>query len=394
MPPKQGRASGRSRGNYIHPHQKCQVLFRSIICYMRNMESDLTSEQDTTSRFEKRIFKVAKVFTAVFLAVGLAIVVSDVLLLIFAGILLSIFLTSLAEWLSKLSPLPYGWSVAVVCLVLTSSLALIGWWAAPSLAEQFDELTRSIPKSIEKIQSQIQQYSWAEPLLKDARPEQLVEHGRDALSKATGILSGFLGALANFVIIVFIGLYGASEPGIYTRGLVQLFPIGRRPRVEEVLTETKETLKWWLIGKFISMAIIGVLTVVGLWLMDVPLAFILGLIAALFTFIPNIGPIIAAVPAILLGLMESPTHALYIALLYIGIQSVESYLITPLIQRRTINLPPGLTLATQVVLGVMFGGLGVALATPLTAVALVGTKRFYIEDTLGDHTAKAEKDQD
>lgn len=358
------------------------------------MKTDLTSENDKNRRFEKRIFKVAKVFTAVFLVIGLTIVASDVLLLIFAGILLSVFLTSLAEWLSEISPLPYGWSVAVVCLVLTGSLTLIVWWAAPSLAEQFDELTRSVPKAIEKIKSQIQHYSWAEPLLKDAGPEKLVANGRDALNKATGILSGFLGAIANFVIVLFVGLYGASEPGIYKRGLVQLFPISRRTRVEEVLTEIKDTLKWWLIGKFISMAIIGVLTILGLWLMDVPLAFILGLIAALLTFIPNIGPIISAVPAILLGLTESPTHALYIALLYIGIQSVESYLITPLIQRRTIDLPPGMTLATQVVLGVMFGGLGVALATPLTAVALVGTKRFYIEDTLGDHTAKAEKDQD
>lgn len=115
------------------------------------MESDLTSENDNNSRFEKRISKVAKVLTAVFLAVGLAIVASDVLLLIFAGILLSVFLTSLAEWLSKISPLPYGWSVAVVCLVLTSSLALIFWWAAPSLAEQFDGLTRSIPKSSRRL---------------------------------------------------------------------------------------------------------------------------------------------------------------------------------------------------------------------------------------------------
>jgi len=128
--------------------------------------------------------------------------------------------------------------------------------------------------------------------------------------------------------------------------------------------------------------------------MDIPLAFILGLIAALFTFIPNIEPIISAVSLFCWSLTESPTQGLYIVSLYIDIQSVESYLITPLIQRRTIDLPPILTLGTQVLLEVILGRLGIALATPLTAVALVGTKRFYIEDTLGDHTAKAEKDQD
>jgi predicted PurR-regulated permease PerM len=130
------------------------------------------------------------------------------------------------------------------------------------------------------------------------------------------------------------------------------------------------------------MAIIGVLTTAGLWILGIPLALALGIIAALFTFIPNIGPLLSAIPALLLGLMDSPQQALYIGALYVGIQTVESYMITPLIQKKTISLPPALTLSSQVLLGVIFGGLGVALATPMTAVALAATRMLYVNDAL------------
>jgi hypothetical protein len=113
------------------------------------------------------------------------------------------------------------------------------------------------------------------------------------------------------LIIFFVGLYGAIEPGVYKRGFLYLIPPERRGQIAQVISECNETLKWWLIGKFFGMAVIGVFTTAGLWLLDVPLAFILGLIAALFTFIPNLGPILAAFPAVLLGMTVSPEQALY-----------------------------------------------------------------------------------
>jgi predicted PurR-regulated permease PerM len=320
------------------------------------------------------------------LAAGIAIVVlaGNILLLVFAGILLAIFLTSLAEVLVRFSHISYGWSVAIVCVLLASALAAGGWTMAPSLAEQFDQLTEQLPKSLQEIKSRLGRYSWAEPLLEEADLKQVIEHGRAAVNRATGFLSGVFGGIATFVIILFLGLYGAAEPEVYKRSFVLLVPLSRRQRVGGVLDEIGEILRWWLIGKFISMTIIGGLTTVGLWLMDVPLALILGIIAAVLTFVPNIGPLLSAIPAVLLGLLDGPRQAMYVALLYVGIQTVESYVITPLIQRETVSLPPGLTLASQVLMGILFGVLGVALATPLTAAGLVATKRFYVEDTLGD----------
>lgn len=136
------------------------------------------------------------------------------------------------------------------------------------------------------------------------------------------------------------------------------------------------------------MILIGSLTTAGLWLLDVPLALTFGVLSALFTFIPNIGPPLAILPAILLALTLSPTRALYVLLLYLVIQTVESYLLTPLLQQRVVSLPPALTISAQILMAVLLGGLGLALATPLTAVSLVLVKMLYVEDVLNANSAK------
>lgn len=309
---------------------------------------------------------------------------SDVCLLVFAGVLLSTFLISLSAWLQSVTHFRYGWCLFLVCVLLLVLLCGGLVMVAPDVANQIDQLTTSIPKAISKIQTQVERHSWTQPLMKGAGPEKFIGGSRDVLERATGVVSNLLGWTANAVIIIFVGLYGAVEPGVYKRGFLRLIPKPRRPRIHHVMEEISHTLKWWLIGKFISMTIVGSLTWGGLWLLDVPLALILAIIAALLTFIPNIGPILSAAPAVLLGFVDGPQQALSIVGLYVGIQVVESYLLTPLVQRKTIHLPPALTLVAQVLLGLISGGLGVALATPLTAAALVATKRLYVEDTLGD----------
>jgi predicted PurR-regulated permease PerM len=334
------------------------------------------------AEFRSRLFFVVRVvMIALFLAMT-AYAAADVLLLIFAGVLVAVFLTSLAVVLTTYLRIGERWAVAVVVLVLIATSVAAAYFAAPSIAEQFDVLTREIPRSLDRLRAQIEEYSWGRHLLDQADPQRVLQDSRRLLEGVGGAFSSILGWLANFVIIAFIGLYGALEPNNYKRGFLRLIPLPRRDRIAEVIAEMRDTLKWWLIGKFFGMAVIGIFTTIGLWLLDVPLALILGLIAALLTFIPNIGPILSAVPAVLFGLTVSPQQAMYVGLLYAGIQVVESYLLTPLVQRKTIELPPALTLAAQVLLGVTFGGLGVALAAPLTAVAVVGTRMLYVEDGL------------
>jgi predicted PurR-regulated permease PerM len=156
----------------------------------------------------------------------------------------------------------------------------------------------------------------------------------------------------------------------------RLVPDRKRESTRELLAAAGSTLRHWLFGTLLSMLVIGLLTWIGLMLLGVPLALSLALLAAMLAFIPNIGPVLSAVPAVLLSLLDGPRLALYVALLYIGIQMVESYLVTPFIQRKTVRLPPAFTIVVQFLLGMMSGVLGLFIATPLAAVALTVVPRL------------------
>lgn len=311
----------------------------------------------------------------------------DVLFSLFAAILLAVFFRGLGNWLSRWTKIPEGFAVLFVCLVLLGALGLGIWLLAPEVEKQIMDLRGFIPAALDSLKLRLAQYNWGQLVL-----EQIPAWGEifdgfissGFLTRISGIFSTTFGIAVNLVIIILLALYLASEPHTYSNGLIKLFPIKQRVRIWQVVIEIRDTLRWWLVGRFCSMLIIGFFTAVGLWILEVPLALSLGIFAALMTFIPNFGPIIAVAPAALFALAESPIKALYVLGLYFVIQMIESYLITPLIDRKTISLPPVLTIFFQIFLGVLVGGLGLILATPLLAVIIVLVKMLYIEDILGD----------
>jgi predicted PurR-regulated permease PerM len=181
------------------------------------------------------------------------------------------------------------------------------------------------------------------------------------------------------------GAFLAGEPELYRRGLVKLVPGERaRERLGDTLDTTGRALRRWLLGQLLSMTIVGVLTGLGLWLIGVPAPLALALLTFLAEFVPLIGPVVAAVPALLLGLAQGWGTA--VLLLYLAVQQVESNMITPLVQRKVVELPPALTLFGVVALGVVLGPLGLILGAPLLVVAVVATKKLWVRETLGEPT--------
>ncbi len=325
---------------------------------------------------------IAALFAALLLLVWAA---ADVLLLAFAGILLAVFLRGLSDWLAEHTPLSGRWALAVVVLALAGLFVGGAWLMAPRLADQFDQLVEQLPKAVDQLRGRIEGSNWGRQLLDQVpKASELASSGGNVLGRMTGFASSTLGAIAGAVVALFLGLYLAFEPTTYTDGVVRLVPIAGRPRAREILAALGSTLRGWLIGKAFAMAVVGVMTAIGLWLLGIPLALILGVLTALLTFIPNLGPILSFIPAALVGLMAGPRQVLYIAALYLAIQTIESYLLTPIVQRRAIALPPALLLFSQIFLGILLGPLGVLMATPLMAVATVLVKMLYVEDTLGD----------
>ena len=342
------------------------------------------TEQDTSRQFVRRVGIVVAMVTGVFLVLQGIWAVIDVLLLVFAGMLLAIFLHALADWLHDHTPLRYGIAYGIV-LITGVALTAIGVWAiAPTINQQVMQLEETLPQAIERLQETVSTWPGGQQLIEQTpQPEELLAR-QSIFGRMSGIFSVTFGVLANIVIVLFVGLYGAYDPKLYREGLVRLVPISKRPRAEYILTHVASALRQWLLGQLTAMLIIGVTTTVTLWFLGIPLAFLLGIIAALLTFIPNIGPILSAVPAILLGLVESPTKALYVILAYVIIQTIESYFITPLIQRRMVELPPAVTIVSQVALGVLFGVVGLLVATPLAVAVIVLVQMIYVNGVLND----------
>ena len=278
-------------------------------------------------------------------------------------------------------------SLAAAVLLVVGGVVGVGWFLVPRVAEQTDELRRTLPVAIDRLSGELNKYEWGRWVLEQA-PElkDLVPRRSDLLTRITGVFSTALSAVGAVFVVFFIGLYLAAQPRMYLDGLVRLVPLDKRDRARDVTGQIGTALKWWLMGKLVAMVFVGVLVWLMLLLFGLPFALTLAAIAALFTFIPNFGPIISAVPAVLIALLDSTTTAVWVGVLFTAIQAVESYILTPVVQQSTLALPAALTITTQLMLGVFAGGVGLALATPLTLVVLVLVRTLYVRDVLGDAT--------
>jgi predicted PurR-regulated permease PerM len=225
-------------------------------------------------------------------------------------------------------------------------------------------------------------YDWGKRLMDPATKSSLLTGVADLWGGITGLFTGSLSIVVGAIVILVVGLFLAADPGTYVNGLVRLLAPPRRARGKEVLEAAGKRLAWWLVGRGISMTVVGVLTGVGLWLLGVPLAPALGLLTGLLNFVPTFGPMVAAVPTALVALTVSPMEAVYAVALYTAVACLDGYAITPLVQMRVSHLPPALLLVVQVLMGVLAGQFGLIVAAPILVVVKVFIQMFYVEDVL------------
>lgn len=310
--------------------------------------------------------------------------VAHTLLVIFAAILLAIFLHGLSTVLRRIIPVSVHVSTAIV-IVLVAGLIVLGFWLLSSrVAEQVVELKNNLPRAFAGIAGPLRETEVGAELTKLApRLQKAMIEGAGVLAPASWMFSTAIGLITNVVIIVFVGLYLALDPQRYRRGLLSLVPEKQRNRAKDILDTLAATLRQWTLGRMLLMLINAILTSFGLWLLGVPFALTLGLVAGVLNFVPNLGPIVASVPAILIALVQSPTQAVYVAILYLALQSIDGYILTPLVQERTVNVPPALTISSQLILGVLLGAWGLLLATPIVAAAIVLVNKLYVQPRQG-----------
>jgi predicted PurR-regulated permease PerM len=312
----------------------------------------------------------------------------DVLLLIFGGILLAVVLRAPADWLARKTRLSSPWALTLVLVSITAALVAGGWLLGASVREQSQAIVEQAPQMLERVKEHLDSYGWARDRI-DTEAILSDEQGA-VLGRGLRVVSATFGALANVGLVLFMAVLFAAQPHLYVGGTLRLVPKDKRARAAQVLHRLGDTLRRWLLGQLLLMVFVAVTTAIGLWALGVTSALALGLLAGLLTFIPFLGPLIAAIVGILVSLADGVATAAWVAVLYIGVQTAEGML-EPLVQQRAVYLPPVLLLVSQLTLGVLVGFVGIVLATPLAAALMVLVQMLYVEDVLHDSMESPER---
>lgn len=301
---------------------------------------------------------------------------ASVLLLVFAGAILAVLLEGLIRSIQHFLPgghhqLAYAFALLLIVLVLAGIGLLIG----PRIATEAPQLVQRIPEAWDSLIDHLNDFAMIDSVAQQGqRPFQWLTSNL----KVTNLLSSTFGALFNIFVVILVGIYAAATPERYLRVSQYLLPARTRRRASDLSRNLGYELRHWLLGRLASMTIVGVASGIGLWLLGVPLALTLGLLAGLLSFVPYIGPILGLIPALLIAALESFALAGWVLVLYGGVQLVETALLTPLIQQRVVALPPVILISVQLVGGALIGPLGVLLGAPLVVCGIT-VGRWYRE---------------
>jgi predicted PurR-regulated permease PerM len=329
------------------------------------------------------------------------------LLLIFTGMLLGLGLNALTGALGRRLPLPHSVRLAIVCTALGLMLGGVAYLGGATIAQQASVLSKTIRSQITNVRSLLDSHgidtsffdlgSAAAESSADA-PENatpspgatprgplpsagaLASSGGAIVGQTFKLLLGTIHGVGNIFIVLFLGLAFAAQPSVYHDGLLYLAPAKHRTRIALIIDRTAVTLERWLIAQITVMLAVGAVTWIGLAIIGIPSAFILGIQAGLLAFIPTVGAIIAGVVVVLASLASGWIAALSAFLLFMGVHAMESYILTPILQRQALDIPPATLFAFQILLGVVFGIWGLALALPLVAIAKVMIDHFKTDE--------------
>lgn len=348
-------------------------------------EEDQAPAKSRSSRalYDRRgLINATLVISGVLLA-GFAIwKLSGVLLLILCAVMLAIVLDAAADGICEPVGLPRWVGLTVAIALIAAAIVAAIVFAGPTLAEQLSGVLGQVEGGLDRLRSSV---SGLDQLMPgdggDGKGLQGMLPGPSGiLSGATAALSSVLGTLGSVLVVLVVGIYLAAAPEDYAKGLVRFAPRSQQEDVRRLVSRTGSVLKRWLIGKGISMLIVGVLSYIGLVILGVPLALFLAVFAGLAAFVPFLGPVVGGIAMGLVALSESWQLTLWVLGLYLVVQTVESYLLTPIVQHRTVFLLPAVVLIAQLVMGTLFGLLGIALATPLTAIGMTVLNETYFRN--------------
>ncbi|MFG1464360.1 AI-2E family transporter [Xanthobacter sp. DSM 24535] len=316
--------------------------------------------------FETRVAHGVAIGCLIVVGLVTAWLLSNIILLIFAAVLIAVALHALAEPLARATSMPPRAALTVTGLLVTIAIGLTLYLFGSIIRAQVGELIQRLPEAWVEFRDRFGLQGVTDDLIRHA--ENAVPSGTTMLSALRGFTSNVVNAVLGIFLAIVGGVYLAIQPQLYRRGLLAAFPAGWRPEIESGLNRANLGLRGFLKAQLVAMLLVGVLSGVGLSFIGIPSAFALGLFAGLAEFVPMIGPFAAAVPALLLAFTVGYEEATWTLLLFLVVQQLEGNLISPLLQQEMVSLPPAVSLFAVVAFGTLLGPLGVLLATPLTVV--------------------------
>jgi predicted PurR-regulated permease PerM len=317
------------------------------------------------------------------LAVGALLVweLADVLLLVFGAVLVAMVLRLIADPIARWTRLPDGAALVVSGLVV---LAIVGgamWLFQWQIGAEFADVLKRTTAGVKSVRASLQQSEFGRVIL---------SHLGDTKVSLTSWMRDIIALSATtvtaLILLVITAAYLTSQPRLYRAGLIQLFPTRLHGEIGRTLDNLGEALRLWLLGQFIQMALIGVLSLIAVWIIGLPSPLALGVIAGIAEFIPYVGPILAGIPAVLVALTVSFDTALWTVMAYLIIHQIEGNIVAPLISRTMVSIPPALLILVIASVEVLFGPLGILFAAPLSVVIFVAVKRLYVRDVLHERT--------
>jgi predicted PurR-regulated permease PerM len=317
-------------------------------------------------------------------AAGIAVLVlaalrlRDLLVLVFGAVVIGVLIHALADAIERRTPLGGRGAFYAALLLIVLVVAAFAWLFGAQVGTQVSQLSETIPAMWERIQEWLRTVPGGEALLASVQSVTL----DGSLRSFPRLLGPLANGITGFLLVLFGAVFIAANPGLYRRGLAMLFPRNRRALADEALGESAEAIKLWMLGQFIAMVAVGTLTGVGLWLVGVPAALALGLLMGFLEVIPFIGPFMGSIPILIMALSAGPDTALLALGVILVVQQAEGSLITPLVQKKVVSLPPAVTVFGVIAGGILFGPAGLLFAAPLLVVAFVLVKRLYVEEAL------------
>ncbi|MHB8207668.1 AI-2E family transporter [Mucilaginibacter sp.] len=342
----------------------------------------MADDKKTTEIIKKELSYVQKVWHAVAiiaLLVGvilIARVAFNVLLMALAGSLIAVYFHGLGDIIQRRTRLQRKWAMLISIVASFIILGVMLWFMGTKIQVQIAELSNTLPHTISTAKAKMAESPIGQKVLDNFSGT----NSDKTMNTVQSFFSTSFGVLGDVYVILLLGIFFTASPSIYKNGILLLVPKKRKELGKHIMDRISLSLKGWLKGMMISIVLITVMITAALSIMGIPVAMVLGLITGILELVPNIGSLVAMIPGVLLALTIGTNTAIIVALIYIVSQTIVANIVTPLIQKKIINLPPALTLISQLVMGTLSGALGIILAVPLLAIIIILIDELYVKE--------------